>query len=676
MKKNILNKNERKRMKDKKLYFTNLLEFKDFTLGSKGFLRISISISKVENNIFEQIMFCISITNENNYTKSCYLNIIQASELMKQVKYLDSNYNNLKMTNDDDNDSNKLDYQILRKYGTNTELILRYFPNDVVELWIGGNSDFSKIRLSYEDYMVGFCKRLNSFILKYDDYCIQLRNYVLQCDVIETNKNILSALNNLPYQISELNGIGMKEDEDTIHSEMKDFIGGEEVSNIDFDENTKNEINKKIENKENIESEEKKESEIKLSGVQKLFDNDLFHFENMLIQADMQDNPIDYIRENYFEKYSFVNENEYYFGMDEKTKKTLFYLPKLYCRMISFDAMTNGSELPHKIKPMQHIIQNNGKSISSDLFQFVLELFIINNYVTLLRRKLSTRSNDLNENCSFFHVQMRYYLDHFIFSIMRINNSIVDISTIIRNEFERLDKTGFFKTYTQKLEAFNLEPINSSEVASNGKIVFNYIKEQGNFNLGNYHIAEYNSGKINLNYDNNFTIDEIVNTILPLEILNNTDKSKFQEKIKTVSEDIQKIFLEKNKSIKIEKKKNTNTAHNLYRLINYYREDIPQDIREEFLEYIQKNFQNQNIDLFNFKYPLEKFGENILKILYLWQPEDDEKIINNYKHFFGMFEECIMTKEMILLKYNEEKTMEEEDDIDDSIWDEQFNLDD
>ena len=58
-------------------------------------------------------------------------------------------------------------------------------------------------------------------------------------------------------------------------------------------------------------------------------------------------------------------------------------------------------------------------------------------------------------------------------------------------------------------------------------------------------------------------------------------------------------------------------------------------------------------------FPIEEFGENIIKVLYVWN-ENEKGIL--YTDFMSKVESCLMTKELILTKYKSDNAPVEFDE--------------
>jgi hypothetical protein len=110
-----------------------------------------------------------------------------------------------------------------------------------------------------------------------------------------------------------------------------------------------------------------------------------------------------------------------------------------------------------------------------------------------------------------------------------------------------------------------------------------------------------------------------------------------------ISDETIEIFSKKKTITKEKVKRNSN----LFRFIKHFSDEVPESIRNDFIEYI-KNLDNIKFDISKTNYLIEEFGENILKGLYLWNPDEDIQITKNYKYFFEKYENEIMTKDLII----------------------------
>jgi hypothetical protein len=176
---------------------------------------------------------------------------------------------------------------------------------------------------------------------------------------------------------------------------------------------------------------------------------------------------------------------------------------------------------------------------------------------------------------------------------------------------------------------------------------------------------------LRLTSKNTMSLEQITNEILPLEIAEKTGRDLKNDAIieelrqkHDISDSMVKMFRTGAKRQKVKKKKDVKKTSNLERLIRtQYKDEIPEQYREDFLKYILK-LGDKKFDFEKCEYPIDEFGDNIVKSLYLWDPEGDPVISKNYKKFFLKVEEEIMDRNLILAKIKSEETTEFSSDWD------------
>jgi hypothetical protein len=117
-----------------------------------------------------------------------------------------------------------------------------------------------------------------------------------------------------------------------------------------------------------------------------------------------------------------------------------------------------------------------------------------------------------------------------------------------------------------------------------------------------------------------------------------------------ISDEILNYLLKGKTKVRSDKKKEDS---NLLRFVKFYDSEIPDEVKEKFFEYIDKN----QIKKYDFKikdFDLDLFGDNIVKGLYIWDPE---KYGKNYKEFFSTVESELMSKELIIAKVKQQESL-------------------
>ena len=99
---------------------------------------------------------------------------------------------------------------------------------------------------------------------------------------------------------------------------------------------------------------------------------------------------------------------------------------------------------------------------------------------------------------------------------------------------------------------------------------------------------------------------------------------------------------------------------NLERIVKHFDSEIPDEYKETFPKYVGE-LGNAKFDFISTSFSLDDLGENIIKALYLWDPENKE-ITTNYKIYFMKVEEEAMGKDLILAKIKSTAFEKDSDD--------------
>jgi len=129
-----------------------------------------------------------------------------------------------------------------------------------------------------------------------------------------------------------------------------------------------------------------------------------------------------------------------------------------------------------------------------------------------------------------------------------------------------------------------------------------------------------------------------------------------------VSDEIKNFFKGKKetKNKVVPEKKN-----HLVRVVGTLKNDIPDQYKEDFIEWI-KEFDSKNF-VFDNKFPYVEFGDDLIKALYVWKPEDDSRIASSLKHYQTQIENEVMEKQYILAV--DENKDQSEISLDNINWD-------
>jgi hypothetical protein len=617
-----------------KWFSQTLMYYEDKFYQTDGKLRVGISTNTGDDINFNPPGFNISISH--NFQKACNLNIQQAMDLFDAVKTV------LK-------EASFQDVEILRRIKHNLELSLLFKldqnENAVVQMVLRSNSsDFTKIIVPVNVFFT-MANRLKSFINNYDQLCYQL----LMKSIDGEDRQIIRQIPGLIRGISSQIITSSLPDSGAVVSEPDDPAPAEQtIAELDsFLKTTEVEIpeleSKKIKTEETM-------FEVKSILVDKVIDKKLINLENILTTIDSSKIPVD----DFHQELSTHVDKVMSFlpGLDEEENKSIAYVSKLICSLITESHIKQNSPIP----PSTPILKYKVKKIEDENLELSYDLLTMFSYMRAVRNKLNDKTSDFIINKSRFYLQMRCYLDVFCFSFLEKADKD-QLLSIVMNRFKYYDSIGVFDEYKEILTKYSCSQISTGEIEMfvnevSEKVIgkTEYIMDQQD------NLCKNNSFR--LPSSNNFTLEQIINEIVPLE-LNEKMGVNIQdpEAVKYASAEIINWFADVTEP-KVTKKTKEKTS-NIVRFVNHYRNEIPEQYREDFLQWLPA-VVDMNFTFDDCEFPLAEFGSNIIKGLYLWKPEDDEKLTKSYKYFWSKFEDCILEKTHILAIDEKEETKTEE----------------
>ena len=614
-----------------------LMTHNDKVFNTDGYLRVSYSTGTKDFVNFNPLQ--LGITISNNQSKNCNLNIQNASELLFSFTQVLQDSNKIYKEND---------FQIVKVY-YKLEFMFEFLTipesnERVVRMTLRSNeSDFAKIIITFDMFVV-FARRVKSFVDNYEQFCISILNNFMQKEILATNRGIISSLNTLPSKITPGGFI------------VEDTIKRVDNSEIQKAESTTQELDKFLDNTDikisEIQDVENKKEILQEfdSKLLKCFDNNLSNFENMLTTSESSPEPINFIINKLSKDKILMNgvsDFELLPGISEDDMKSLLYISKLNCNITLKNCIEYNKPIPSSVPVLKYEpnvdVHTNNREIAFDLLLF-------NGYFRCVRRKLENKVDDPMVNKSITYLLLRCYTDVFVFSFL---DKHLQIKTNIVSRFKYYDSIGVFDAYKNLLETYNCPVITDGDISFFAdEVIEKVIGKTPPVN--EFHNKLYESNNVRVGTPNTLNKEQIINELVPLEI---AEKMGFEVNFDGISKEVIEAFKKVKKSKTVKKEKEDKES-NLYRLVNQFRNEIPESKRDGFLNLI-KGLGNNSFVNTTSEFPLEELGENIVKALYLWKT-DDQKITTNFKYFFEKFENEMMTKELIIAgsKVEESKSSE------------------
>jgi len=536
-------------------------------------------------------------------------------------------------------EANFQDVEILRRISKNVELSMIFKPDQnnylVVEIILrSSSSDFTKIIIPMDLFMI-LGKRLANFVNNFDQLCYQL----LMRNINGENGEIIRQLPGLirgissqiiPGQIPDSGAVEQEPVEEVASgqtiADLDNFLGGSEMKNINVPE-LKPEVSTPTETF----------SEVKSDFVEKIVENNLYNLENILVNIEGDVSPV-----NVFNDYLIKNigkEMTYLPGLEGDQLKSTMYVSKILCSLITEAHIKFEGPIPTSTPILKYKLSKD-VSIQDECLDLAYDLILFFAYVRNLRNRMSDKSSDFIINRSNFYLQMRCFLDTFCFTFLeKVDKS--QLRSIIGNRYKYYDSVGVFDYYKDLLKKHNCADVSIMDIDT-------FIDEAAEKIIGkSMYITEQHDNLVTTNSfripsSNNFTLEQITNEVIPLEV---DEKMGVDNTNKEVSVEVKNWF---SKKATPEVKKTTKEkTSNIVRFATHYRNEIPEQYREEFIEWL-KTVDDKDFSFKDCKYPLAEFGGNIIKGLYLWKPFEEIKLLQNYKYFWSQFEGCLLDKSHIL----------------------------
>lgn len=640
-----------------------LFTYKDKIYATEGYLRVSLSTNcSEEMNYFNPPLINISITN--NYQKSINLNIQNAKDLIKAFKLILPQLNGKELS-------------IQRKYQKDTILHFNFKldgdNNRVVIIEIRNNeSDFTKIVIPLEGVFETFASCIREYTETYMNICTQLLIQSIQSKNNQIIQQLPTLIKGISSQILSSDSRGIIESPD---SRARESVASESVTETEtiindfdkfLDENMDKVVIPEIERAEGTE----KKSLMKIDSVfvERYLKNNLSTLETSMINCFMSDAPfLNFIDEVKSKIMPYIKDETFSILPDIKEHdfKSFVYVSKLMCSMTYHDHVSLGKPIPASAP----VFRYNPSKYNPLNLEIAYDLFLFNLYIRTVRRRMENVISDPMRSKSLFYIQMRCYTDPLVFSFIE-NVDNTNLVSIISNRYEYYDSIGVFDDYKKLLGEINAPEIKKLDIQNVVQEVLD--KVIGNtYNIDVMHENMFKHNIVKLESKNNYNLEQIINEILPLEIYEKTGKSLKDDSVieelrvnHDISDEILSFFVDGNKKVKKEKVEHGN---NLVRIIkSQFIKEVPESYRDAFIEYLSE-FDNKRFDISDKKFPIEEFGDNVIKALYLWDPEKDDTIKKSYKEFFLKVENELMDRELILSKIKikeEDATVKESSDWD------------
>ena len=292
--------------------------------------------------------------------------------------------------------------------------------------------------------------------------------------------------------------------------------------------------------------------------------------------------------------------------------------------------------------------------------EFAQDLLLTSIYLKCLRNKLSDKEANSSLNKSVLYMNVRLFTDILIFSFIE-GIDPANIKGRLVERFQFYNEKGVFNKYTKLLSTYNFPPISPGDIKDAADEFVEKAMKSPTY-VTNLQDQYFNSKIVRISSDNGFSLEQIINEIIPIQchIHNHchdaTDddcvrKTLDENKLINISQELLDIIRPKDVA-KIRKP----SQKNLQRASTLFEDEIAESMKEKYLEYITYLIDESENKTFDFNViPLEFLGENILKVIYIWNEQGG--VDDTYANFMVKVEECPMTRDLIEIKYERKNTV-------------------
>jgi len=618
----------------------NIFYHKDLQFNTGNSLDLSFSSSTQDFQIYSPPSLNLSISSGST-RKVFTINYQTAIDLTRAFKQgSESNFSN---------------FNVYRKHGDRALKVDVHQVQDTKE-WVSSinvvysSSDSLLIVLPMSVFFSLICL-IKDFSTYYLNLTFDFSTRTLVTELLKETKEIKSSIKALPSFLKEDPYITTPSNPSLKEEQVK------EPENIDS--SLTNEFSQFIDqNIDKIDIPELKKAETKQEVVQeydspfikRVLKGDISTFENLFNSASVKmDNSIFTFRDILSKNMGLEN-IDYLPGISKNELKSVLYMTKILYGKSLFSFVNSNAKIPQTVSLVKYQVDPKLiQPVNSDL---AYDLLMISGYLRLLKNQLEQKIINQVESKSFLYMTFRCFTDVFTFSFLDDKDEAT-IKNCVLSRFKSYQKAGLFKKYEFILESCSCNQITETEIGYFIDEVTSKIVRKSPF-IKQVHEKSYAEGELAIPFENDFSVEQIINEAVFLEIAkrvgvdinNEADLSRIVDPFR-ISDEVKDMFNKKPKPAQRKEAVTEEKETNLARFVNFYKNEVPERFRDKFLAYV-KELKYDPCVLDNQDFSLEELGESIVKGLYIWNESMDKR--EKYTDFYLRFEMCLLDKKLIIFK--------------------------
>lgn len=628
--------------------FDTAFRYKDTLYNTKSTLEVSLNTSTTDYKKFSPLKIGISVLTPDNLRRYCLFSYPELYELVHRIRGVINN-NSISDLYDSSNPVtiDKKVYDVLLRFkfkeSSNSEKC-------VVVGVVKNQSDFAPCILPLTIFY-SLVDKLEYIIN--NDISIQqsLSNKILEKNKLDYMSQIYQTLRGLPVNISELL-------EDSIHSTNNSYTGSyPDNSNSEKIESENNfgeidQFDRYI--SQNLDSfalegdipsttqDKPTEAPVKSYMFEDVLNKDISNIESLVNRTILSDSKLESFSDT-IEEESGVNPLKNYFS--DTHIKSASYISEFLVHTINKDYILFGEKYPDSITALKIKPEKSDEEI----FNLASDLFIIQSYIKNFRTLIEKRTSDPNQCKSDLHINYRLLSDFFTFSFVEEEDK-TRVKNNILSRFRYFDSQGYFDKWNEELYNYNYGKITEKEIKEYIDLVLDKLPTM--MGISTLHKKYYNEGSLILPPETEYNLNKITKEVAKLDVVKHMGYEIDEKSLKKcgiekddISDEVYDLF-----SGNVSKKERRS---NILKYVDFFISEVPDDIRDNFREHIN-NLGNDDYDIENSPFDLNRFGENIVKGIYLWNKSNK---IEKFTDFYSTCRDSLTTKDQILKQEDDEENI-------------------
>ena len=645
---------------DREVVYENAFRYRDNLYDTKATLEVSLSTSTQDYKRFSPLKTNISVLPPDNMRRYCFLSYPELYELVESLKEVTTKDSIQEIYNY--SSPLKIDRRL-------SDILLRFTfrksrngEKCVIVGIMRNRSDYAYTILPL-NFFKAFINKLE-YIVQNDSYMQNmLGQRILEKHKVDNISQITQLLKSMPVNISEL--LESEKPTDTTKSNRDSYEPSVDLPDHNPESGSVDDpgesmvdifdsyINQNLDNftldgdsTQNNQDNGNNITPVESDVFNKVLNQDISNIEPLVNRVLLSNSKLESFSDTIQEETS-INPLKSYFS--NKDVKSGCYISEFLLQALNKDYIINGNYYPSSVT----ILKASPEGSDNHIYDIACDLMIVHAYLKNFRTMVENRTSDPVQCKSDLHINFRLLSDFITLSFIE-NSDRSKIKKNLLSRFRYFNSQGYFDSFNNILNDFNYNAISEKDMKEYIDLVIDKVPTM--MGVNSFHKKCYDEGTVKLPPDTGFNLKKITGEIVKLDVIkymgydfDEQSLKKFGIDVDEIGDDVFNLF--------VHGKTKSEPKTNILKFIDSFGSEIPDEEKEPFREYIYELGKN-DFDFHNTEFNLGKFGENIVKALYLWNKSNK---IERFNDFYSSCRDSLMTKEELLGPIEEDEENEWED---------------